>query len=44
MSLLIFRFLESHSTYFFIKNGFKLLKKALEMIPKYARTEAQRWP
>ena len=36
------RFLDSHSPYFFIKNGFKLLKeKALEMIPKYGRTEVQ---
>ena len=36
------RFLDSHSPYFFIKNGFKLLKeKTLEMIPKFGRTEVQ---
>ena len=29
----------------FLKNGLQLLKeKALEMIPKYGRTEAQSWP
>ena len=28
-----------------LKNGLQLLKeKALEMIPKYERTEAQSWP
>ena len=33
--------LESHSPYF-LKNGLKLLKdKALEIIPKYGRTEAK---
>ena len=46
MSLLIFRFfLESHSPNFFLKNGLQLLKdKALEIIPKDGRTEAQSWP
>ena len=30
---------------FFKKNGLQLLKeKALEMTPKYGRTEAQSWP
>ena len=40
MSLLIFRlFLSS------LKNGLKLLAdKALEIIPKYGRSEAQSWP
>ena len=34
-------FLDSHSPYFF-KNGLKLLKdKALEIIPKYGRTEVK---
>ena len=34
--------LDSHSCYFFVKNGFKLLKeKVLEMIPKYGSTEVQ---
>ena len=29
----------------FLKNGLQLLKeKALEMIPKYGRTEGQSWP
>ena len=29
----------------FLKNGLDLLKeKALKMIPKYGRTEAQSWP
>ena len=29
----------------FLKNGLELLKeKALKMMPKYGRTEAQRWP
>ena len=29
----------------FLKNDLRLLKKkALEMIPKYGRTEAQSWP
>ena len=39
-------FLDSHSpALFFIKNDFNLLKeKALEMIPKYRRAEAQSWP
>ena len=37
--------LNSHSPYFSIKRGLKLLKeKALEMIPKNGRTEAQTWP
>ena len=37
------RFLDGHGLYFFIENGFKLRKeKALKMIPKYGRTEAQR--
>ena len=42
MSLLIFRyFLDSHSPFFFKKNGLQLLKeKALEMILEYGRTEA----
>ena len=41
MSLLIFRyFLDSHSPYFFLKNGLQLLKKkALEMIPKSVNME-----
>ena len=33
-------FLDSLNPYFFIKNGFSSSKKALEMIPKYGRTEA----
>ena len=38
-------FFESHSPYFFKKIGLKLLKdKALEIIPKYRRTEAQSSP
>ena len=39
-------FLDSHRPDFFlIKNDFNLLKeKALEMIPKYRRAEAQSWP
>ena len=38
-------FLDSHSPFFFIKNGLKLLKeRALEMIPKCGRAEAQSWP
>ena len=46
MSLLIFRFWTATGlTFFFIKNDFNLLKeKALEMIPKYRRAEAQSWP
>ena len=40
MSLLIFRLFLS-----FLKNGLKLLAdKALEIIPKYGRSEAQSWP
>ena len=38
------QFLNSHSPYFYVKSGLKLFKeKALEMTPKYRRTEAQRW-
>ena len=38
-------FLDSHSPYFFLKNGLKLLKeKKLEVIPNYGRAEAQSWP
>ena len=38
-------FLDSHSPFFFINNGLKLLKeRALEMIPKCGRAEAQSWP
>ena len=39
-------FLDSHRPDFFlIKNDFNLVKeKALEMIPKYRRAEAQSWP
>ena len=37
-------FLDSHSSYFFKKNGLKLLQdKALEIIPKDGRTEARSW-
>ena len=35
-------FLESHTVLAFLKNGLRLLKdKALEIIPKYGRTEAK---
>ena len=35
--------LDGHSSYF-LWNGLKLLKdKALEIVPKYGRTEAQIW-
>ena len=38
-------FLDSHTVFNFLKNGFMLLKdKALEIIPKFRRTEAQSWP
>ena len=38
-------FLDTHNPCFFKKNDLKLLKeKALEMIPKYWRTEAHNWP
>ena len=41
MSLLIFRFWTA-TVFTFLKNGLKLLKdKALEIIPKYGRTEAK---
>ena len=41
MSLLIFRF-STATVLTFLKNGLKLLKdKALEIIPKYGRTEAK---
>ena len=41
MSLLIFRFWTA-TVLTFLKNGLKLLKdKALEIIPKYGRTEAK---
>ena len=44
MSLLIFRFW-TVKVLTFLKNDLKLLKdKALEIIPKYGRTEAQSWP
>ena len=46
MSLLIFRFWTA-TVLTFLKNGLKFLKEAgssLEIIPKYGRTEAQRWP
>ena len=44
MSLLISRFWTAR-IFSFLKNGLKLLKdKALEIIPKYGRTEAQSWP
>ena len=37
--------LGKRSPYFFIKNGLKLFKeKALEMLPKYGKIEAQSWP
>ena len=38
-------FLDSHSPFFFIKNGLKLLKeRALEMTPKCGRAETRSWP
>ena len=38
-------FLDKHSPYFYIRNGFKLFKeKVLKIIPKYGRTKAQSWP
>ena len=38
-------FLDCHSPFFFIKNGFKLLKeKALKMTPIYGRAETGSWP
>ena len=41
MPLLIFRFWTA-TAFAFLKNGLMLLKdKALEIIPKYGRTEAQ---
>ena len=44
MSSLMFRF-STATVLTFLKNGIKLLKdKALEVIPKYGRTEAQSWP
>ena len=44
MSLLIFRFWRE-TLFTFLKNSLKLLKdKALEIIPKYGRTQAQSWP
>ena len=44
MFLLIFRFWTA-TVLTFLKIGLKLLKdKALEIIPKYGRTEAQSWP
>ena len=43
MSLL--RFSSSHSPYFFVTNGLKLLKeRALEILLKYGSNEAQSWP
>ena len=37
-------FVDSHSRYFF-KKWLNVLKgKALEIIPKYGKTEAQSWP
>ena len=45
MSLLIFGSSTATVLTFFINNGFKLVKeKALEMIPKYGRTETQSYP
>ena len=42
MSLLIFRFGEPQSVLTFLKNNLKLLKdKAVEIIPKYGRTEVK---
>ena len=42
MSLLIFRFGEPQSVLTFLKNSLKLLKdKAMEIIPKYGRTEVK---
>ena len=44
MSLLIFHFWTA-IVVTSLKNGLKFLKdKALEIIPKYGRTEAQSWP
>ena len=44
MSLLIFRFW-TVTVFTFLKNGLMLLEdKALEIIPKYGRTEAQSQP
>ena len=44
MSLLISHFWTA-AVPTFLKNGLELLKeKALKMIPKYGRTEAQSWP
>ena len=38
-------FLDSQSPYFKKKNSLELFKeRALKMIPKYGRTEAQSWP
>ena len=38
-------FLDRQSSYFFTKNGLKLLKeKALEMMPIYGSAEAQSFP
>ena len=38
-------FLDSDSSYFFIKNDLKLLKeRVLEMITKCRRAESQSWP
>ena len=44
MSLLIFHFWTA-TVLTFLKNGLELFKeKALKMIPKYGRTQAQSWP
>ena len=44
MSLVMFRFWTATVLTFFKKNGLKLLQdKALEIIPKYGRTEARSW-
>ena len=44
MSLLMFRFWTA-TVLTILKNGLKFLKdKALEITPKYRRTEAQSWP